>query len=397
MRPNDAKKVGVKSGLPRLAWVLFGLLVASSVFFLLAREEKDANPSAESTLPSGTAIFANLLRKDGFDVSIDPYRRPVLPKNALAIVYDTGFAPTGSTSPFEASDDEAPIEVLPSGEIEKWIAAGGTALCINVDSEYDVASQKAIPTEVWAHPQEDMRKRALTLGSDFYQDFPFEGDERFDIWLTQSDQALVSLQTYGKGALIIVRDGIGSTNRMIDAAENARFYLDLVRTYAPAKEVVFAEALLPSARDRGLLADIGPYGSAAWWQFLFLSGVVVFTLGKRFGLPTVERRTQRGVRELLDALSLTMARGRQYGMALQLIAHDVDLRVRRLAGIDPTVPRADRNRLIPGDLANALADAEEPPDRVRRAEATHIARRLLICADEFETTVRGRGRPNLAG
>lgn len=381
MRSVESAKVGIKTGLPSVVWALLGLLVAASVLFLFARDDTTSLPAAESTLPSGTAAFAELLRRDGFQVEIEPYKRPQLPKDALVIAFHVEVPDF-----FRAMSEEGPAPDPAVVALEDWVEAGGTLIGIEVPRDFTKATKGARAMKVVRDLQDETNPVVVTNGPTPPPSFPIEATEPMAVWSERIQGEIASVGDLGKGMLVTVNDGLGVTNRFIDKESNAQFYLDLVRTYAPAsKRVVFAEGLLPSQRERGLLQDIGPYASAAWWQFVLLSVVVVFTLGKRFGLPEIERKKERGVRELVDAVASTMERGRQFPLALDLIARDVDLRVRRLVTLDNKASKQDRNRLIPPDLTAALNAAEHPgAEKLKPAEAQTIALRLLSAYSEFE-------------
>ncbi|MBX7134575.1 MAG: hypothetical protein K1X67_18050 [Fimbriimonadaceae bacterium] len=385
MRTAESPNVGVKSGLPTLVWALLGLLVAASVLFLFARDDTKSLPSAESTLPSGTAAFAEILRRDGFIVSIEPYKRPKLPPDALVIAFhvqETGF--------FETIGAMSEVENPTAVALEDWIEAGRTMIGIEIASDFTQLTKAAQTSPISRDGADNQSKPvAISQAPVSSGSFPVAVTDPIPLW-SDGTRDMVTLGDLGKGVVVTVNDGLGMTNRFIDKEANARFYLDLVRTYAPpSRKVVFAEGLLSTKRERGLLQDIGPYASAAWWQFVLVSVVVVFTLGKRFGLPEVERKRERGVRELVDAVAQTMERGRQFPLALDLMARDIDLRVRRLISIDNQAPRQDRNRLLSPELAAALNAAENPgSEKLKPKEAEAIALRLLAAFGEFEKNAK---------
>lgn len=371
MRPSSASQIGVNRGLPRTAWVLLALLLVSTVIFLFGRSDAATKPGAESTLPSGTAAFAELLRRNGFKVEIEFNPRPVPPSGALAIAYvtDEGF--------FESGVDRQ----VARDYLQRWIDKGNRALLIGMPSSFARATSEA-REEMVMFDADPVVQRKVTVGG-YGAYVAIDSDDTVPVWSPSPYGEFVSLMAVGDGFAVSVDNGLGSTNRFIDKADNARFYLDLVRTYATDNRVVFVEGLFGNIRDPGVIASIGSWASAAWWQFLLVALVVIFTLGKRFGLPVVERVSQKGGRELVDAMADAMARGRQTDLALHLIAADIDLRLRRDLSLGAEVSSAERDRYLPPDLAQALREAETVSDKVPAPEAARLARRLLHLYQEF--------------
>lgn len=377
MRSAQPAKVGVSKGLPGIVWTLLALLVIASVLFFFARGSSRPYPSIESTLPSGTSVLAELLRRDGFEVALDSDDRPVLEQDVVAIAYDV---PRGF---FEANAEPT------LAALDKWVEQGGTLLGLDLPADFDAASRKAITSPVTPRPgprvtpelRVTVQRSDDTGGHSPVGEFPLYGRESVPVRFLPDEWHFVVASDSGKGVIVEVGDAIGSTNRFIDKEQNAEFYLDLFRAVAPGKKVVFVEALFGNTREIGLLARIGSWASAAWWQFLLLALVVVFTLGRRFGLPERDRTSQRGARELVDAFADTMNRGKQRTLALELIAADIDLRLRRILALDAGADERELMRHLPSDLARTLDQAKNPPEKMPPREAARLGARLLTCTN----------------
>ena len=74
-----------RSSLWLVGFVLLGVLALSVMVILLGGRESQSMPSADSYNPSGTAAMAELLRREGFNVEVDSYKRPRLKENDTAI------------------------------------------------------------------------------------------------------------------------------------------------------------------------------------------------------------------------------------------------------------------------------------------------------------------------
>ena len=121
---------------------------------------------------------------------------------------------------------------------------------------------------------------------------------------------------------------------------------------------MFTEASFGHIYDRGLLESIGPWANAAWQQLLILGIVIAFTLGKRFGLPEETKRTQRGSRELLDAIADTYQRAGTTQTALLNAYRDADSDLRTVLKLSKDSPRTDLDKHLPESLQKALARLE---------------------------------------
>jgi len=89
-------------------------------------------------------------------------------------------------------------------------------------------------------------------------------------------------------------------------------------------------------------------------QILVLFGVIVLTLGVRFGLPVTERRTQQGQRELIDAIADVYCRSRSSAIALDAAYVAANQRIRRAYKLPAGIGDRERDHYLPDDLAKLL-------------------------------------------
>jgi hypothetical protein len=75
-----------KSGLPTLAWILFGLLGFSAAALWLGGPERKTYPSAMSYGASGLKAYASVLENLGYRVEISRDPHPKLGPEDVAIV-----------------------------------------------------------------------------------------------------------------------------------------------------------------------------------------------------------------------------------------------------------------------------------------------------------------------
>jgi hypothetical protein len=331
--------VKVRSPIITVGVALVGILILSIGLIALGSKESQAFPSVDSYLPSGASAFADVLRQSHYNVAVDARTKPLLQKNDVVIA----FVPVVQNGP-SFTKSEADIEqTLATHEvIDAFVTAGGSVISLpmspdfadqsktNYDLSQDVVSARGIHAKV-----------TWTGGSPIDEPYLSSNQKPIQIWGTtaiQDGQAvarspLVRLNRVGKGQELSFGNGILATNRFIDRQQNALVLMDAIHTIAPSNaRIVFAEATFGNAKDPGFFATIGPWAVAAWFQLIFLGLVVVYTLGKPFGLPDPERRQERGTRELMDAMAQTLRRGRMTKLALRTVFDDTNRFLRKRYG-----------------------------------------------------------------
>ena len=124
-----------------VAWFLAGLLLITAALLFSARTERRAYPSATNVRASGYAAFAELLRRDGYRVTIDRSIRPRIDRDSLVI--SSFFRPSTFSELEEdifgvpAPPDE-PLPYLDS--LAEHVRAGGSVLSIQHRRYFDRAS-----------------------------------------------------------------------------------------------------------------------------------------------------------------------------------------------------------------------------------------------------------------
>ena len=343
-----------------VGWVLFGLLAISMAMILLGREEFATDPSTNSYGPSGTRAFAELLRSRGYEVEVSLASRPATKPEDLGV----GFMVEDRETEFDFS---APGHQSPTqAQFIKHLEGGGRGLLIRMPPNFltattsaQVNSREVIPA-VGDQSLDARFEVSEGMALDVWgQDRFLSADADFAAYTDSHDEPVLRFLSYGKGLLGALYDGTGATNRFLDQKQNAAFLLNVVRALKPeGGRIIVFEGLHRDVGAPGLLETIGPWALAAWYQVIFLALVVVFTLGKRFGLPEVFRGRQRGGRELLDAYADLLGRSRKPELALRKIVADADREIRNRYGIASDLSPKLRNERIPPDLANALLRAE---------------------------------------
>ncbi|HMS56928.1 MAG TPA: DUF4350 domain-containing protein [Fimbriimonadaceae bacterium] len=335
-------------------WKVTGLLVAvllvASILLKFGEQRATAFPSITSYEPSGLRAFAELLQSEGYQVERTRSVYPKVDANTLVIV------PVAATP---TSWDTTPEFIMREDLTEALREAGAPNILLTVPREFRTAI-KSVTGVITATSPADGSEFEVTDATAVSDTVSFEDLDVVPLWslgdvgifLSDGDEALLEY-TLPMGLLAV--------NAYIDHLDNAEFLMRAVRAAAgpEIKKVVFCEAMIAGADDDTLLAALGGWATGAWTQVLVLALVIVFTLGKRFGLPDEHRLKQRGARELVDAISGTLNRSQATGIALDAIASDADREIRKALKLPRDAPAELRNEQLPGPLLNALQHVEE--------------------------------------
>lgn len=323
----------------RSAWLALVILALVTVLVEKGKQEDRAYVSAYSYGPSGTRIFADLLRKEGLPVRVDRSVKPkVGPSDLLVTAYSFGSPLSSKYVTYEGTrldkkeeeteleDGEEEVETEP-GFFEAHLKEGGTCLNLIVPLEFGNATQKATSSS-WKQLQgKEIFQVTQSRATELMLPVPIFRDK-------SSLSARVAAMPYESGAIFEVGDAIGATNRFIDRGDNAKFYVQLVKTILPkGGKVVFAEESVGNAVDGTLLAAIGPWAQTAFQQLLLLMLVVALTLGKPFGPLIWRRREIQSKRDLMEAIGLLLFRGRKRQLALTVLQREADRRLKLLARV----------------------------------------------------------------
>jgi len=327
-----------RSPLITVGVAFIGILIVSVGMIILGSKESRAFPSADSYLPSGTSAFAELLRRNHYQVVVDHHPKPALRPGDTVIAFDPSITQAMSAVTAEGGGEDlaATKEV-----IDQFVRDGGNVISFSMSPDFSEESKRLWNTtrNVLSSDGAKAQVTCDETGSVNYYLDDSANDSTDALWslssrggARSSASPFVAISSNGKGFEATFSQGIIATNRFIDRNENAYVLADVVARLAkPNGRIVFAEAAFGNSATPGLLATIGPWAVAGWMQLLFLAIVVFYTLGKPFGLPDPERRQERGARDLMDAMADTLRRGRMTKLALKTVYDDTTRQLRRMA------------------------------------------------------------------
>ncbi|MBI5705860.1 MAG: hypothetical protein HZC36_02600 [Armatimonadetes bacterium] len=371
------------------AWTLAGLLAISGALLTLGRTDNESNPDSVSFGPSGLSAFAEVLRQEGYRVRSERGLNGKIDAKALVVACIV----EQPRSAFEELDTEAP-KLQPESPavavLRRHFQSGGTALVTSLPFSFVEATrlgesgQSAITD--WIEAEEsgkEPKPLAISGGkttgiSNWYRELPWLNNGGF--WVRSDEDGNLGLELVlaEKGRMGFVSSGIGATNRFLSRADNATFWVQNVRTLAPpGSEVVFLEAAHGTVEEPSLILAIGEWAQAAWWQTGIMVLVLFLTLGKRFGLPSQPRGVEMGSKDLADALSSVMRRGKASPLAVEVLLKRMDRELRWKLKLPVDSPRQRRDELLPDALKAAIHEAEVlSKERGPRGAALAAMRRL---------------------
>lgn len=372
-----------------VAWVLLGILTAGAVLITLGKREEQANPSLDSMGPSGLSAFGQLLSENGYRVTSTltamPSYQPT--ENVLVIPLDE----TGNS----LIDDDAGVGV--AQQVARFLEKGGRVIVLRIPVEFSGASKSLRRQEVRNRISGEkfaIHARPVNWGDASPSGF-LNAPTSASIWsIGQSQAGFGGLTRFGKGVAFTLEDGMIATNRFLDRERNADVLMQSVAMVAPkGSQLVFLGSSFYD-ESPSLIELLGPGAIAAWLQIIFCFVVVVFTLGKRFGLAEEVVTTQKGQRELVDAVAEIYRRARSTRVACRAAYDRADQEVRKALKLTAEAPAYERDARIPGALALEFRRVFEGSiDALPAAEAFARCRELRRQVRRFLS----RGDARLAG
>jgi hypothetical protein len=368
------------AGFSPFVWAALGLLVLSACLIALGRRESEAFPATDSFYPSGTAALHDLIARQGFQVAVDRRPNPRLGKNDVAIAF------VFEQTTWSLTEEETQSVPPANRNLRKFIEGGGRALVLPIEKGFHDVSRQMLEASVEVRNTRGNLKRKVTPGTgSIIADFlPLDESKAVPVWVAQ--EPFLSAYRVGKGTAVVASDGLFATNRFVDKLDNAEVLLSALRAVAePGSRIVFTEATFGYVRSPGFFESVGKWAEAAWFQCLFLFGVIVYTLGRRFGLPDETRPRQRGTRELLDAVSDTYLRARASQAAMGSALQRADMDLRTVLKLPRDASRGERDRLLPESLSRALArlEAATHEKKVHPKDALELIQNVQQELDDF--------------
>lgn len=325
------------------AWALLGVLAVAALLMSLGQHGDVTTPTIDSYAPSGLNAFADLLRVNGYQVG----RTASYRLNARS--GDIVIAPIDQDKPHSFRDGSKGIDK----NLVDFVKGGGRLVVMPFAPNFSDFSKTTLPVR---SPATGAKAQLLTR---------YDADESLRVlfpetivaaplWVEANRETneFAFLAKYGKGLVVGIGDGHVATNRYIDNSDNAAFLLSAIGTIAPkGSRLVFAENAF-DATPPGLIEILGPGASGVFYQCAFFFIVIVFTLGKRFGLAEEQRVAQTGQRELVDAVADAYRRAHSTRVACRAAYDRADREVRKALKLSSDAPASERDARLPEALSS---------------------------------------------
>ena len=264
-----------------LAATLMALLALSYALIALATPSAEVRPAPDDTGLGGLSSLAKALKNSGYRVASDPSTRPEL------LLEDVVIVPV-----LEGMD-------IPEAAIEH-VSRGGRAFVLGIPKTLQSVTEGV---EV----NDSTGKTAVVDTTEPSPADPLEPEGYVASAANWSEdgQPVSSLQQISKGRLARLDNGALATNRFLPRHQNAHVVLSSLGSVAnKGARLVFIAEGYGEASAPGPIEAMGPGAVGALWQSLIVLAAFGLVRGIRFGLPTPERTSRRGSRELLDAVAV---------------------------------------------------------------------------------------------
>ncbi|MFN3961578.1 MAG: DUF4350 domain-containing protein [Fimbriimonadaceae bacterium] len=351
-----------------LVTIGLAILGLASIFLITGRDAASTMPSVQDFGASGTSAFAELIKRDGYQVRLEREVRPKLEADALMVLPMVPVQPdwatfveerTGESEEEEPADEEANQDEQEEDEqtnrpprkprafwreaVLEHLRQGGKVLVI--EHEGQGVRKVAEPTrvELWDGTRQD-----LTIRDNNSLEFlpvlpnmPAIARAR----TVQGEQVVASEAFPAKGRIVFIQAGEVLENRALDKHDNAAFALGWIREMQKSGgEVVFYEGALGNVSSKGLIESIGPWANTARWQFILLLAVVAYASGVMFGRPILDRIPQRSSQHLMEAFGSALSRGDHNRFVMERELIQAKSRIEKALGM---APGSDWNQLLP--------------------------------------------------
>ncbi|MCS6920067.1 MAG: DUF4350 domain-containing protein [Fimbriimonadales bacterium] len=362
-------------GLVLLIGLVAGLLLYS---LRLADEARDpryaALPLSYSQHRLGVKGFARLLERNGYTVR--PFRRTFrhIPNDAAMLVI---FPPPLRIDTL--SGDGAYTE-QDAEHLEKWLRDGGRLLLLSGDGrlpESLIEDARTARLPPFQYPAERNLDAQPALPAPWLEgvstvrmaDFRLTLTPRKERWLPllhAGGAVKGALWYYDKGVVFECADWRWLTNERLREADNGAFILAVVRKILPNGGVVYfddaGQGDLELEREARGFWSVAPMGvRIAFAHLLLLTVIVMYSVGKRFGLPRPTLPRAPALGEYVDALAGVYERAQAAQPAFETVLDDLRRRLCQQLGLPAGATLLQLIQALPTDssLRDALAQAHQ--------------------------------------
>lgn len=353
-----------------------GLVAALLLYALhLAQRAQDPRfaplPLSYSQHRYGMKGFARLLERNGYTVRSFKRTFRHLPKDADMLVI---FPPIAEGVILDFSEETEDAQAL-----ERWLKQGGRLLLFSSDFRLPETLREdgSNRLPLFLFPADKFFNAQPALAAPWLRGVRTVrmGDQRVNLsprpqrWvplLRTKGTVEAALWYYGKGVVFECTDWQWLSNEHLREADNGAFILAVVRKLLPKGGVIYfddaGQGDIEQEREaRGFWA-VAPAGvRIAFAHLLVLAVVVMYSVGKRFGLPRPAPPRSPALGEYVDALAGVYERARAAQPALSIIVDDLRRRLCRQLGLPAGATLLQLIQALPAEspLRRALAEAHQ--------------------------------------
>lgn len=331
--------------------VLLSVLIIRSTRVVLTEDHGPTNYGG-----SGTAAFAELLRKQGYKVLI-PGKDKIPNERAMIVTVEES-----GRQRFKSY-----LESLSKKDNLKMIA---------LDFPDQKPEEKSVRAVSYVNQE--------SLGEIFPYEFNtmeyvaglFQKSQPYPIISTNGDtKSIVEISQQPHLSLIQVNNAYWVTNEHIDQVDNASIISGVVKAAIPkSMPIVFTSGF---DEPEGVTEKMGPFFVGAFNQIKVLILVILISLSFRFGLAPESRAIQRGGKELVDALATLTSRKGQNQWALRAILDRVLNALEKRHRVNRTEIAKNPSKYLPADQSELIQKAKNAlVEDVDDREALQLANEL---------------------
>lgn len=380
--------------------VLIGVVAVLLLYSLrLAQEARDpryaALPLSYSQHRLGAKGLARLLERNGYSVRSHKRTFRHLPDDAdMLVVFPPSLVLTPGGGGGGWTEEDAEF-------LDAWIRRGGRLLLFSGDDRLPESLREDASRRLpqYQFPVDRFLEAHPTLPTPWTEGISKVklGDQRVSLsprterWvpLLHAGGAIEgALWYYGDGVVFECTDWVWLTNEHLREADNGAFILAVVRKLLPKGGVIYFDDagqgdLIQEREERGFWS-IAPWGvRIAFAHLLVLTALVMYSVGKRFGLPRPAPARAPALGDYVEALASVYERAQATQPALETILEEVRRRLCRRLGLPAGATLLQLIQALPPDspLRDALTEAHRAlqAPRLSPEEAIRILKRL-----EFE-------------
>jgi hypothetical protein len=333
----------MKRNLGALLLILFFFLLIVGVNFVFMNEEQEnkeneqfGNRSSYRSTPYGTMAYYTLLEESGYEVT-----RLERPFTTLKDRSDIGTLVLISLPPLSNPNEEE------FTALNQWVESGKHLIIIDREIAVEIGKMTAETGSSFgeSNPQ-SLQPTLYSRGVESLKVSKYASRVKIEkgaaTYLIGDDKgAILADAEVGKGRVVMLTDPFIVANNGIDKGDNVALAINLLVNSPPGK-IAFDEyhhGYGSTGDDGSALAYFnGTPVKWIYWQALLITGLLVYTYGRRFARPIPLRRERRTTNlEFVSSMANITRLAKASDLAMQNIYSDFHSKLCRYGGVPTRV------------------------------------------------------------